>query len=88
MADQGHRDWWLVLTADEADVCDADPGHDVDLTVTADLRALTAVWMGERAWTDTLRDGTVSVDGPETLRRAFPTWLKLSMFAGVPRVVG
>ncbi|HEX9766870.1 MAG TPA: helix-turn-helix domain-containing protein [Nitriliruptorales bacterium] len=82
----GLRDWWLVLTADEADVCDVDPGYDVDVTVNADLRALTAVWMGDLGWPDVLRDGRVSIDGSETLRRAFPTWLKLSMFAGVPRV--
>ncbi len=80
------RHWWLVLTADEADVCDADPGHGVDLAVTADLRALTAVWMGDRPLADAVRDGSISLEGPEALRRAFPSWLKLSMFAGVPRV--
>jgi len=75
-----------VLTADEADICDADPGHDVDVTVTADLRAFAAVWMGDRTWPNVLREGAISIGGPETLRRAFPSWLKLSMFAGVPRV--
>lgn len=80
------RSWWLVLTADEADVCDADPGHDVDVIVTADLRALTALWMGERTWPDVLRAGTVKLQGIQSLRRAFPSWLKLSMFADVPRV--
>ncbi|MEX2557567.1 MAG: helix-turn-helix domain-containing protein [Actinomycetota bacterium] len=80
------RNWWLVLTADEADVCDADPGHDVDVTVTADLRAFAAVWMGDRTWPNVLGEGAISIDGSETLRRAFPSWLKLSMFAGVPRV--
>jgi len=85
-ADRDQRDWWLVLTPDEADVCDADPGYDVDVTVNADLRALTAVWMGNRQWPDVLGEGSVSIHGSETLRRAFPTWLKLSMFADVPRV--
>jgi DNA-binding HxlR family transcriptional regulator len=84
--DRDQRDWWLVLTPDACDVCDFDPGYDVDVTVNADLRALTAVWMGDREWADVLRDGSVSIQGSETLRRAFPTWLKLSMFAGVPRV--
>lgn len=87
-ADRDQRDWWLVLTPDEADVCDADPGYDVDVTVNADLRALTAVWMGSRQWPDVLGEGSVSIHASETLRRAFPTWLKLSMFADVPRVAG
>ncbi len=82
------QDWWLVLTTEEADVCDADPGHEVDVTVTADLRVFAAVWMGDRTWPDALRHGGISIDGPESLRRAFPAWLKLSMFAGVPRVAG
>lgn len=85
-ADRDQDRWWLVLTADEADVCDADPGHEVDVTVTADLRAFTAVWMGDRAWVETLREGSIAIEGPPPLRRAFPTWLKLSMFADVPRV--
>jgi len=80
------RDWWLLLTADEADICDADPGYDVDVTVEADLRAFAAVWMGDRTWPQVLRNGDISIDGSAALRRAFPTWLKLSMFAGVPRV--
>ncbi len=80
------QDWWLVLTADEADICDADPGHEVDVRVRADLRVLTAVWMGQRTWADALRERAITIGGPEALRRAFPTWLKLSMFAGVPRV--
>lgn len=85
-ADRGQQDWWLVLTAAEADVCQVDPGHEVDVTVTADLRALTAVWMGDRDWADVLREGSVTIAGAPLLQHAFPTWLKLSMFAGVPRV--
>ncbi len=32
-------DWWLVISAGEADVCDEDPGYDVAVTVTSDVRA-------------------------------------------------
>src|SRR5919201_610196 len=42
----GNRDWWLVICDGEADVCDADPGHEVAVTVTANLRALIQVWRG------------------------------------------
>ena len=34
------RDWWLVITPEEADVCDADPGHDVAVTVRTPLRTM------------------------------------------------
>ncbi|MEW2590745.1 helix-turn-helix domain-containing protein [Micromonospora aurantiaca] len=79
------RDWWMVIAAGEADVCDIDPGHDVAVTVTADLRALVQVWMGDLEWAAALRGGAVEVAGPEALRRAAPGWFTLSPFAAVPR---
>ncbi|MFD6662197.1 winged helix-turn-helix transcriptional regulator [Micromonospora chalcea] len=79
------RDWWMVITGGEADVCDIDPGHDVTVTVTADLRSLVQVWMGDLGWAAALRGGAVEVTGPEALRRAAPGWFTLSPFAAVPR---
>jgi DNA-binding HxlR family transcriptional regulator len=79
------RDWWLVITPEDTDVCDEDPGHDVAVTVNASLRGLTEVWRGDRSWTDAVRAGAVEVQGPERLRRALPRWFTLSDFAVVPR---
>ncbi|GIE33327.1 HxlR family transcriptional regulator [Actinoplanes italicus] len=79
------RDWWLVITPAEVDVCDVDPGHDVDVLVTADLRCLVDVWRGERSWASGLRSGELAFQGPENLRRALPDWFRQSVFAGVPR---
>lgn len=82
---QGARRWWLVLTREGADVCDADPGHDVDLAVSGTLRALTRVWRGDLRWGDAIRSGDIDVEGRPALRRAFPAWFALSAFAVVPR---
>jgi DNA-binding HxlR family transcriptional regulator len=79
------RYWWLVITSDEADVCDADPGYPVALTITSSLRRLVEVWRGDLGWYDALRSGGVEVSGPEALRRAAPQWFTLSPFASVPR---
>lgn len=79
------RCWWLVITADDVDVCDTDPGHDVDVAVRADLRTMTELWQGDITWSDALRSGGVTVTGPAPLRRALPQWLTLSPFASVPR---
>lgn len=79
------RDWWLVIKPDEVDVCDQDPGHDVAVTVTADLRAMVDVWRGTSTWPSALRAGTVTLDGPAPLRRALPGWFHPSRFAGVSR---
>lgn len=79
------RTWWLVITADEADVCDTDPGYPVAVTVTASLRRLTEIWRGDLSWSAALRSGEVEVDGPSALRRAVPDWFALSQFASVAR---
>ncbi|UQU65854.1 helix-turn-helix transcriptional regulator [Couchioplanes caeruleus] len=79
------RDWWLVLTDADADVCDADPGHPVTVSVTARLRCLTEVWRGDVSWRQALRSGDLRIDGPETLRRALPGWFRPTAFAEVPR---
>ncbi|HVE24301.1 MAG TPA: helix-turn-helix domain-containing protein [Sporichthya sp.] len=77
--------WWMTLTPGDADVCDYDPGHDLGVTVTASLRALTEVWLGERSWKEVQRSGEVEIDGPSALRRALPTWFLLAPAAAVPR---
>jgi DNA-binding HxlR family transcriptional regulator len=79
------RLWWLVITSDDADVCDVDPGFPVAVTVTANLRRMVEVWRGDLGWSDALRSSAVEVQGPEALRRALPGWFTLSAFASVPR---
>ncbi len=81
----GQRDWWLVLTPPETDVCDFDPGFDVAVTVSSSLRTMTAVWRGDLDWPSALRSGSLDVQGPEQMRRAVPEWFTLSPFAAVPR---
>lgn len=79
------RRWWLVIAGGETDVCDTDPGHPVTVVLTAPLRALTEIWLGELSWSDALRAGAVEVQGPEALRRAVPGWFTLSTFAAARR---
>jgi DNA-binding HxlR family transcriptional regulator len=79
------RDWWLVITAESADVCDVDPGFPISATVTSSLRCMTEIWRGDITWADGLRSGTVRVEGAQAVRRALPRWFTLSSFAAVPR---
>jgi DNA-binding HxlR family transcriptional regulator len=79
------RHWWLVITPGQADVCDADPGYPVALTVTASLRHLVQLWRGDLGWPQALRSGAIQISGPQPLRQAMPHWFNLSAFASVPR---
>jgi len=76
------RHWWLLVGPGSAvDLCAVDPGFDVDLYVTTDLRSLTAIWMG----LDTVRraeaTGRLLLTGDRQLAGNMQTWLGLSPFA-------
>ena len=79
------RDWWLVLTPDEVDVCDDDPGFGTDLTLQAPAETLVRIWRGELGWDDALRTSDLTLRGPSELRRQIRNWFQLSPFATVAR---
>ena len=72
----------LVVEADgTVDVCSIDPGFEVDLYVSTDLRTMTAIWIGLTKLGSAIRDGSVVLIGDRDLERATPRWLALSPFA-------
>jgi DNA-binding HxlR family transcriptional regulator len=79
------RDWWLVIEKDEIDLCRVDPGFDVDVMIDAELRTMTAVWMGLTPLPDAIAKGEIRFDGSPRLARQVQSWLKLSVFAQEPR---
>jgi DNA-binding HxlR family transcriptional regulator len=76
--------FWLVVQPPLCDLCTSDPGHDVDLFVEADLRALAEVVLGRLDARTALRDGRIDLTGPAPLRAAFPNWIGRSPFAPAP----
>jgi DNA-binding HxlR family transcriptional regulator len=80
----GARDWWMVVRDDHVDLCDFDPGHEVAITVEADLRVFTLMWRGDLGFDEALRSGGIVLHGPAAVRRAFPGWLEVPWMA-VPR---
>jgi DNA-binding HxlR family transcriptional regulator len=76
------RRWWLIVDPGTGvDLCKIDPGFDVDLYVSADLRSMTAIWLG----LDTVRAAVAShrmvLTGSRQLGASMQTWLGLSPFA-------
>lgn len=79
------RRWWMVLTPEEVDVCDQDPGHEVAAVVTGGLRDLVMIWRGDRSWVESLRTERVVVAGTQRVRQMIPVWFRPGNFAAVPR---
>lgn len=82
---RGFRTVWLILERNGTDVCQKDPGFDVDLVVSADAGAMARVWAGAITFAQAVQTGGLRLDGPRDLVRAFPTWLLRSHFADVER---
>ncbi len=82
----GKRDWWLVVEGDGAvDLCLTEPGFEVDLYVTSDLRSMTSIWMGLSTLKREVEAGRVSLDGDPAMRARMRDWLGLSHFAATPK---
>ena len=74
------RSWWLVVEKDgEVDLCWSDPGFEVDLYVSTDLRTMTAIWMG--LTTVAKEREKIEMTGDQDIANKTQTWLGLSPFA-------
>src|ERR1700736_3813189 len=76
------RRFWLIVDPQSGvDLCKIDPGFEVDLYVSADLRGMTAIWLG----LDTVRAAVASqrlvLTGDRQLAASMQTWRGLSPFA-------
>lgn len=79
--DQG-RYWLIIAPGHPVDLCSLDPGHEIDLLVTADLRAMTSAWLGMTDFEVELREGRVALSGDARLSKTFSRWIGRSGLAG------
>lgn len=72
------RLWWLVVEEGETDLCQSDPGYEVDLYLATDLRSMTEIWLGRVPLKHALRNEAVELIGERALERSIGSWLRLS----------
>ncbi|MFT5400595.1 MAG: DNA-binding HxlR family transcriptional regulator [Planctomycetota bacterium] len=78
--------WWLVIEpGGDVDLCWSDPGFDVHLYVTTDLRTMTAIWMG--LTTVKKEKDKMDLIGARAIANTMQTWLGLSPFAVQAKLV-
>lgn len=79
---ENQQNWWLLVSAiGEVDLCNTDPGHEIDLLVSGSLRAMTSVWMGISTIKAEAASGGLDISGEPTIAAAMQEWLGLSPFA-------
>ena len=77
-------DWWIVVSDRETEVCIKDPGKDIDVYFTTDLRTMIATWMGDISYRSAIKSDQLKLVGPTALTRNVSQWMNDSIFAGIP----
>jgi hypothetical protein len=64
------RNYWLIVEpGTEVDLCTVDPGFEIDLYVSTDLRTMTEIWLGYCAIGQASEDGRLVLTGSSELTR-------------------
>ncbi len=73
------RRWWLLIEDSDVDLCQSDPGFDVDLFVESTVRAMGRVWIGQRDLHAAIAAEDIVLHGNVQLARGIGRWLMLSV---------
>lgn len=66
-----HRNRYWIVVEQEPSLCLVDPGFDVDVTLSTDLRSLYRTYLGHQSLAAARRSGDVQVAGSRAAVRAF-----------------
>lgn len=85
---ESRRNWWLVVEpGKEVDLCSVDPGFDVDLYLSTDLRTMTEIWMGYTSFAAAKAKDKLLLTGSRRLEAELGSWMSLSPFAKIEKKV-
>jgi len=85
---QARRTWWPIVAPDKpVNWCSIDPGLDLDIYVSSDLKTMTAIWMGLETVRKAVHDRHVKRVGDKYLASKMQMWPGLSPFAREKKIV-
>ena len=70
--------YWLVLSKDDSVICVTDPGYEIQVIVTANLKQFFKVWLGMYSYHRAIEAQDIVIDAISTWQDAFPTWFAWS----------
>lgn len=76
--------WWLVVQSGATDICDKDPGKDVDIFFTTTVKTMVDIWMGETTYRKALAKDEIKIIGPTLLVNNVTNWMQNSLFSELP----
>jgi len=79
------RLWWLVIENRSVDLCQKDPGHDIDLYIGTSVRKMARVWIGKESLGRAVEEGEIELIGDRGLIASIKQWFKLAVVAEATR---
>lgn len=80
------RRFWLVVEQRHVDMCLKDPGYEVDLYVSADIRRFVEAWRGLRDLRKEISNGHIRVEGRSDYLHVLHEWLLGSALGSIERL--
>ena len=78
-----YHSWWIIVNNGDVDLCDDDPGKDVDLYIASDFEPLVEIWMGDVEVKKAVADDNVMLTGAAHLIRSADSWFPRSIMSDV-----
>ena len=75
--------WWIVVEGDDVDICNNDPGKDVDVYFTCDVKTMVEIWMGDSSYKKAVANDSLKIVGPKALTNDVAAWMEVSVFADI-----
>jgi putative sterol carrier protein len=73
---------YILLHGDKRQVCDENPGYEVDVYLRGTLRAFSEIWWGEVDVRTAIASGSLKVTGSPVYTKRIAKWFPVSSFAG------
>lgn len=78
-----YGDWWIKVENEDVDLCVDNPGIDIDVNITTDLRTMTEVWMGDIPIRQARDSGKLKIVAPSAYTRDIKSWLGLHILSDI-----
>lgn len=70
--------YWLVLSKEDTVICVTDPGFEIQVIVTANLKQFFKVWLGRLNYYHAVAEEDIIINAAPSWQNAFPTWFTWS----------
>jgi DNA-binding HxlR family transcriptional regulator len=76
-------EWWVKINDRKIELCLEDPGYEVDVFFTTDLKTMTEVWMGDLPLKKAQADRRLKIVGSSVLLRNLTSWFPLHIHSTI-----